>query len=91
MLSKHYYVLDWILVLLPSGLRIRSDPACFPGSGSGFQISLDLDPFCSESLDPETVNNRPDPKPCVLLSPPQIPFPSVLRMKLALKNVEDGL
>ena len=70
MLSKHYYVLDWILVLLPSGLRIRSDPACFPGFGSGFQISLDLDPFCSESLDPDPVNNRPDPKPSITSTNP---------------------
>ena len=33
-----------LLGLLGLLIRIRSDPVFLPGSGSGFKISLDLDP-----------------------------------------------
>ena len=37
-------------------IRIRSDPLFFPGSRSGFQIFLDLDPVFNFFLDPDPVS-----------------------------------
>ena len=43
------------------------------GSGSGLKKFMDPDPVCPERLDPDPVNIRPDPQPCLQHSP-ALPF-----------------